>query len=191
MALNRRRDRPQALTLATESAEVGSWQGLVTLAYLYERLGRPRDAESLYVKSAERYDNPSQLFGFYYRTVHNRQQMEFEKGWKTWLPKVFPEGLQPAPTSMTAKPAHGVIITKDSALVRKAGIQAGDIIVGLEGWRVDNLRQYRAINASFDAEHEEMKLAVWRGQIFQPTFTAPGRFMGVEFRSYPIQGWGE
>jgi len=75
--------------------------------------------------------------------------------------------------------------------VRKAGIQAGDIIVGLEGLRVDNLPQYRAINASFDAEHQEMKLTLWRGQMFQATLTAPGRYMGVEFRSYPIQGWGE
>jgi len=72
----------EALTLASESAEVGSWQGLLTLAYLYERLGQPHEAEPLYVEGAERYDNPSQLFGFYYRTVHNRKQMEFEKGWK-------------------------------------------------------------------------------------------------------------
>lgn len=36
-----------------------------------------------------------------------------------------------------------------------------------------------------------MKLTVWRGKLFTVDIVALGRLMGIEFRSYPIQGWGE
>ena len=77
-------------------------------------------------------------------------------------------------------------MTKDSDFSRRAGLQAGDIIVGLDGRRVENLPQYYAVN-SFP-ETEQMKLTVWRGVRFEVTVTAPNRLMGIEFRTYPIQG---
>ena len=87
-------------------------------------------------------------------------------------------------------PERGVTVTKDNAQLRKAGLQAGDLIVGLEGWRVDNLKQFRAINAFSD--RPDRKLTVWRGRISEVTL--PWRSWwstGVEFRTYPIQGWAE
>jgi hypothetical protein len=36
-----------------------------------------------------------------------------------------------------------------------------------------------------------MKLTAWRGKSFQVAITAPNRLMGIEFRSYPIEGWRE
>ena len=82
-----------------------------------------------------------------------------------------------------------MIITKDSELSRTAGLQAGDLIVGLEGWRVDNLPQYRAINAFF--KNDVMKISAWRTNRFDVTLTAPNRLMGIEFRTHPITGWAE
>ena len=39
---------------------------------------------------------------------------------------------------------------------------------------------------------EEMTLTVWRGDKMVPiTVTAPKRYLGVELRSYPVEGWRE
>jgi hypothetical protein len=179
----------EAKALAVDSAAVGSFGGMVTLAHLEEHLGNLPHAEKLYLDSARRYENPSQLLGFYQRRIRDYHETQWEEQWRAWLPRVFPEGLQSAVVTLASKPDRGVVITNDSALARKAGVQAGDLIVGLEGFRVDNMAQYRAINASF--ETNDMKLTLWRGQIFRATLNAPNRLMGIEFRTYPIQGWGE
>jgi hypothetical protein len=81
------------------------------------------------------------------------------------------------------------MVTKDSELSRAAGLQAGDLIVGLEGWRVENRSQYRAINAFFKTE--AMKITAWRTKVFDVAVTAPNRLMGIDFRSHPIKGWAE
>ena len=77
----------------------------------------------------------------------------------------------------------------DNPRVRTAGLQAGDIIVGLEGWQVENLRRYQAINAGF--ESELMTLTAWRGKPFEVKISAANRLMGIEFRTYAIQRWAE
>jgi tetratricopeptide (TPR) repeat protein len=182
----------RALELAEEAADVGAAEGLTTAGYLYERLGRAEEAEEMYEQSARRYDDPSQLLGFYYRALHERKQTDFERGWKRWLPTMFPDGLQPAAATVPSapQPTRGVTVVKDSHQLRKAGLQAGDLIVGLDGWRVDNLKQFRAINAF--SERADRKLTVWRGRVSEVTL--PWRSWwgtGVELRTYPIQGWAE
>ena len=63
----------------------------------------------------------------------------------------------------------------------------GDLIVAVEGHRIQNFDQYRAANAF--SEKDDMKLTVWRGGKLVPiVVTAPNRYMGVELRSYPIEG---
>jgi hypothetical protein len=183
----RHRKLKPALQLAEQSARTGSFQGLVTLAYLYERLERWDDAEEVYRKAATRYNNPSQLLGFYYRAVHLHKQTGLEPAWQQELTRVFPHGL--TAVAGDAPPKSGVVIAKDNDFVRKAGLQAGDVIIGLEGWRVDDYRQYSAVNAFF--EHDVVKLTAWRGRPFDVTLRTPNRLMGVELRTYPIEGWGE
>jgi tetratricopeptide (TPR) repeat protein len=177
-----------ALALAERSSGTGSLQGLVTAGHLYEQLGRAEEAEAAYQSAARGYDDWSQLLGFYYRAVTVRKQLEFEPAWKTSLARVFPNGLAPVTTD-EAKPERGVVVTRDNEKSRKAGLQAGDIIVGLEGLRVDNLQQYTAINAFF--EQEQVKAIAWRGHLSLITGTTPNRLFGIDLRSYPIEGWRE
>jgi hypothetical protein len=177
-----------ALQLAERAASTGAMRGSVTAAYLYERLGRSTDAEATYRAAATNYDDWPQLIGFYYRAVNIRHQTEFEQQWKISLARIFPDGLV-SMTASNAQPEHGVVVTKDSVRSRKAGLQAGDIIVGLEGWAVANLQQYTTINAFF--ERDEVRLAAWRGRLFTVSATAPNRLFGTELRSYPIAGWRE
>jgi hypothetical protein len=177
-----------ALKLAHRSFETGSFQGLVTAGHLLERMRRFDIAEDAYKRSADGYDNPSQLLGFYYRAVHVRKDAKYERAWTEALAPVFPNGLIPEPTD-NARPEHGVIVMADNAKARTGGLQTGDIIVGLEGWRVDNNRQYQAINAFYG--NEEIKLTAWRGALTHLTFTAKNRLIGIGLRSYPIEGWSE
>jgi hypothetical protein len=185
----RNRQMPKALELAEISATVGSFPGVITAAHLYEDLGRFEDAEAMYNQAYRRYDDPAQLLGFYYRAVIVRKEAAYNEKWRSLAPAVFPQGLQDAPAKLDAPPQTGVIVTKDNPNTITHGIQTGDIIVGLEGFRVDSLNQYYAINAFFSKE--EMKLTLWRGNLYTATIQAPNRLMGVQFRSHPIVGWKE
>jgi hypothetical protein len=177
-----------ALSLAEEAGGTGAQAGLTTQAYLYERLGRLEDAERVYRDADESYERPEGLIGFYYRAVNVRKQTAYAAALHEQLGRVFPGGLVEV-SANSGSPATGVIVMKDSELSRAAGLQAGDIIIGLEGWRVDNLTQYRVVNAFFKTDR--MKITAWRGRVFEVTVSAPNRLMGIEFRSHPIRGWGE
>jgi tetratricopeptide (TPR) repeat protein len=115
-----------ALSLAERGASTESWQGLVTFAYLAERLGRFEEAEAAYREAARHYQNTSQLLGFYYRAVVVRKEARDKEAWKTELARVFPQGLTPVPAG-AVKPAHGVLINSDSELSRGAGLLIGDL----------------------------------------------------------------
>jgi hypothetical protein len=177
-----------AEALAERAGSTGAYEGLLTEAYFNERLKRFDAAESGYRVAEDSYRRPAELIGFYFRAVNQRQQLAYKPMLDERLARLFPNGLVEIP-SFSARPATGVIVTKDSELSRAAGLQAGDLIVGLEGWRVENLPQYRAINAFFKTE--QMKITAWRTQAFQVTLTAPNRLMGIDFRTYPITGWAE
>jgi S1-C subfamily serine protease len=114
--------------------------------------------------------------------------MEFDEAWRAALAEVFPNGLT-RDAGEPGRPAIGVIVTRNDELAKNAGLQPGDIIVALEGWRVENIRQYAAINAFF--ETDLMKLTAWRRKRIELTVRAPGRLLGSGFRSYPVQDRGE
>lgn len=176
-----------AEALADRAGSTGAYEGLITKAHLDERLRRFEAAEEGY-RAAESYNRPGELIGFYYRAVNVHKQPAYKPLLDERLASLFPSGLVQI-SAINARPAAGVIITKDSELSRAAGLQAGDLIVGLEGWRVDNLPQYRAINAFFTTD--VMKITAWRTSVFEVTVTAPNRLMGIEFRTHPIKGWAE
>jgi hypothetical protein len=179
----------RARALADLSAGIGSRPGVVTAAHLYEDLRQYDQAQMLYQQVYKRYDDPSQLLGFYYRAVVMRKETRYDAAWRSLAPVVFPQGLQQAPVTMEAPPSAGVVVIKDNPNTVKAGIQSGDIIVGLEGFRVENLQQYYAVNAFFSKE--QMKLTLWRGGLYVATITAPNRLMGIHFRTHPLEGWAE
>lgn len=177
-----------ALRLAEESASTNASNGLVTAGRLYERLGRWSDAETMFSRNAEAYDTPAELVGFYHRAVNARQQSAYEDRLHDTLERVFPNGLERDPVARVA-PARGVYIEKDSVAARAAGLHAGDIIVAVDGWHVDNVAQYRVIRAlSLDGG---VALTIWRAG--PSVVTIPDRRFVPEFRivNYPVQGWIE
>ena len=177
-----------ALQLASRVADTGASEGLVVAAHLYERLGRTEDAEETYRMDMERYDDYSELLGFYYRMVEVRKKREYERAWRSDRERIFPNGLINTPVP-DEKPAVGIHISSDTAAARKAGLRAGDIIVAVDGWHVADLPQYRAIRAFPEAG--SFTLTVWRGHL--ATVQIADRAFVPEFHveNYPVQGWIE
>ena len=183
----RNKRHEEALALANKSAGSGSQSGLETRGFLLERLGRLGEAEQDYRNSAERYRWPAQLIGFYHRRVFDDRNPSYQDKYDALIAAEFPRGLQPVPTAMSAAPNSGVFVYKDSDAMRKAGIRAGDIIVGLEEWRVDSFRQWAAINAFKEDRH--MKITLWRGTLLKIEAEQKGRWFGGEFQDYPLKGY--
>jgi hypothetical protein len=178
-----------AMKLANDAASVGSGAGYVSRGLLFEKMGRLDDAESDLLEVAARYQQPRYVLGFYYRRVEVAHDAAYEHKWKKWLAETFPKGLQPEPASMAATPKTGVFVYQDSERSQKAGIRSGDIIVGLEGWRVDTVEQYHAINSFF--EHPRVKLTLWRGALVKVDAETPRRLFGTDIRTHPLKGWIE
>lgn len=56
---------------------------------------------------------------------------------------------------MASKPVRGVIVNSDNRDIIKAGFQAGDIIIGLRGYTVDNLRALRFLRVARRSDHDD------------------------------------
>lgn len=175
-----------ALALAERAAGSGALLGLQAVSRVYERRGRFDDAEQA-AQHASGYESSGDLFGFYYRAVNVHGRTSYRARLDALVHDVFPAGMQAVPSTLAAPPTSGVFIYKDSEFSRRHGVQAGDVIIGIEGWRVDDQRQYRAASAT--ASTNVMKLTLWRGRVIAVELTAPGRLMGVEFRNHPMKGW--
>ena len=178
-----------ALQLAEQSASTGAAAGLVTAAKLYERLGRMDDAERAYRSNAESYDAPGPLLGFYYRAFLGRKLQEYEPSWHRELERVFPQGLIDGPVD-PGPPSVGVFVENDSPASVKIGVQAGDVIIAVDGWHVGNMGQYRAVRA-FPLDGR-VTLTVARGAAHSTVEIADRRFV-PDFRiaNYPVRGWIE
>lgn len=177
-----------ALALAEQGLHTGSGAGLITAGRLYERLGRMDDAEAAFRNNAETYDAPGELIAFYHRAVHARKDTAYDAALQRELERVFPDGLRKGVCD--GPPALGVYIEKDSPLSRAAGLQAGDVIVAVDGWRVDNMGQYRTARALPLTGGFTMTVA--RGPA-RSTVTIADRTLVPEFTiaNYPVQGWIE
>ena len=166
----------------------GAGTGYYTRGRLYERLGNLDGAEQDFIAMAERYKSFGALVAFYYRRVEVDKNAAYEAKWLKWRAELFPSGLQPEPASLTGVPETGVFIYKDSEYSRKAGLRAGDIVVGLQGWRVDTIEQYLAINLFTD--DPLVKLTISRGgQLVKVEATSPTRLFGTELQTHPMKGW--
>jgi len=181
---NRQIDR--ALDLAERSAAVGSARGIITLARFYERRGRSDEARVLYEGLSDRYQSRGdEWLGFLYRQAVVRGRVTEQTEYARVLNARFPDGLRPVPAAMTAQPAAGVFINRDSAESQRLRLQAGDIIVGLDGWLVKSKEQYQAIMAFAD-DGVKHKITAWRGVLFT---VEANEDIGMELETFPLVGW--
>lgn len=184
---HRTKQTDKAVALAEQVVRTGSGAGYVAHGRLSERLGIHDKAEEDFMANVNAYDNKAGLLGFYYRRVEVEKNEAYRAKYERWLAELFPDGLQPEPTSMTGAPQKGVFVYNDSPYSRKYGLRTGDIIVGLEGWRVDSEEQYFAINAFKD--DPVMRITFWRGQLVTIEAKSPTRLLGIDPQTHPMKGW--
>ena len=151
--------KDEALRIAREAAEVYSANGLQTLGRLLEQTGDLAGAERSFRNLFDRYDTTSQfLIGFYRRHANDSV---LRPRIKKLEQEVFPDGLEHSKGAETpSPPVDGVFIAGSSTPVADAGLQAGNIIVALDGYRVRNLKQYNWVRflAPDDAPNEPDRL---------------------------------
>jgi hypothetical protein len=155
----------KAEAVAREAAAVYSEQGLFAMAHFMERMGRLPEAEEHYRRILDRYDRADALVGFYYRQARARKNAAYEPKLRDALALALPSGLQPLDRgALPSPPADGVVVQGENDNTRRCGIKWGHVVVGLDGFRVPDLRAYEVALALSPSPH--LKLVVWRGKSY-------------------------
>jgi tetratricopeptide (TPR) repeat protein len=173
----------KARAVAEEAEAVGSAAGMATMGRLQERMGKYPEAESYYRQIAQRYQNTLELDAFYVRREVKAKDGRYRALAAEALKRMFPEGLQRVSISdFTAPPdntAQAILIAGRDLTEkwRRYGIKAGDRVFALDGYRVGNWDQYRAVRSLSD--DPQMSTIVWRdGRYLEVTGTFKRRRFG-------------
>lgn len=177
--------KQKAFALAREAAAIYSANGLLTLARLLEKDGQLDDAQEYFKKVADRYESPGDLIAFYMRHAEDRRWKEQAEG---VIREHFPNGLEKVTlASFRGKPSSGVALlhrapggSRLAPVIQKYGVNVGDVIVAAEGYRVENLLQFRVVVAHTAARGDDLRLIMWaRGRGFVEIETRePHRHIG-------------
>lgn len=150
-------------TLRYREVVVYSGSGLRAMGRLLERMGKYREAESYYKKVAERYQKETSLDQFYVRyekrVGDGRYRAEAAQALKT----IFPDGLQRATLADFTTPAlpRGHPLSSDPGVqLSQLGLKPGDMILAVDGYRVQSADQYNTVWSFTDAA--DISLIVWR-----------------------------
>jgi tetratricopeptide (TPR) repeat protein len=161
----------KANAVANRAADTGSGSGLLTRARLYDWIGNPRAAEQYYRRAYERYDAPGYLLGFLLRQHRSGEEVDT----LTW--KVFPGGITrlSLPT-LKDPPTSGVEVTGVEKLGERCNVHVHDIVVAVDGIRVQNLAQY--YSAKTNSLDPVMHLVIWRDLKYSEV-SGPLRYGGL------------
>jgi hypothetical protein len=174
--------RERAEELARMTADTGSARGLETLAHLLDRAGRFEESEATYRSIAAHYrDSTSPLGTFFMRKAIRTGDKNLEKqAWELLRP-AFPTGLEPvALHALPVRPTDGVRFQTFGARAGGIGLRPTDIIVGVDGWRVRDVRQFNLVSRF--SHDPMMAIVVWRGGGYeQGSYRVPQRWLGVVF----------
>jgi len=177
-----RRDR--ALEIAQMAADTYSGSGLETLADELDRLGRDEQAEAVYQKIRERYDDSRPLLSFYLREARREGRPLNNDRTASLIRKFFGEaGLQVSNGPPAGPPVDGVHVYSLGLSARSRGLALEDIVVALDGYRIHNTEQYVVVKWSRD--DDEMALLVWRdGKYVIVHASVPRKMWQVSIRDY-------
>ena len=146
-----------ALALGRRTADVYSATGLVTYASVLEMSGNLREAAGVWEQVAERYDNfRAHKAAFLVR--HPELDAKHERD--ALVAEVFPAGLTPVDDKKPAPPARGLRIATAGFAGTRDGLRNGDIIAGIDGVAVENMRQYNL--QKYRKWSPDMRFTVWR-----------------------------
>ncbi len=172
----------EALEIAGHAAEVYSYRGLETAGRLMARLGRLEEAAKLFAAIAERYGDPGPVMRF---IAAHKEDAKFKGPYDGMVARLFKDGLPPAALAdFKEAPAGGAEITSESDGTRAHGLRPGDVIVALDGVRVDTEEQYMFVRA-LKEDNEPLQLIVWDGVGYRAiTASLPKRRFECEMKTH-------
>jgi len=163
----------RATEIAKFAAEVYSRTGLETMAFLMERLNKLPEAEDHFQKLAERYNDGRPLSSFY-----SRQSL------KAIGAPAFPAGSRDVSLGdFQGAPKSGVLVQEAGEALRESGVKSSEIIVALDGKRVDSFEDFLSIRAL--SESDGMDVIVFgEGKYRAVHAETPGRRFNLKFVTY-------
>lgn len=175
--------KEDALKIAMHAAEVYSSSGLQTAARLMERMEKWEEAAGYYAAIAERYDAPGELMQFASRRKEHDPQMAAL--YQKMVGVSFPTGMKKVALSdFAGEPRKGVKVTGTSEHTHRWKLRAGDIIVALDGIRVENFPQYDAVR-SLQRGSTPLALIIWDGMRYRElSASVPDRRFGCGMDTY-------
>ncbi len=145
----------RALEIAQGAAETYSGGGLITLARLYERMGRFEDAREYYSRAQTRYPKVQTLDRFYIRCLHRHGGKRFKQEGEEAVRKLFKNGLVRT-TRAELDAAHGsggppASFVGHYVTTSEGSLHVGDRVVALDGYRIDDSEQFYAVRSLSDS----------------------------------------
>ena len=157
----------RARAVAEIAADVYSSEGLRTMGYLMERLGRYTEAESWYKQIVERYESTHALDQFYVRYEQRVADGRFRTRAREALQRLFPDGLRRVALAdlqgrpgLAAPDGSEIVVSGRYVRSTRFGLRKGDVVVALNGYAVRNDEQYELVWSLDDAP--EATAIVWR-----------------------------
>jgi hypothetical protein len=191
----------KARALAERAVGTGSGPGMIAMSRFRERTsdfaGADQQLRALIARYGNRPQTPEEreeardgrqdedeLIGFYYRMVYVRKMAAYEPRFLELTRKDFPQGLEHLePHDFAGRPEDGVFVLKSWPYAERAGIKMGDIVVGLDGFRVRTRRQYMVVRSFSDSP--EMTLLLFRHPgMREVKARSVSRHLGFDMRSH-------
>jgi hypothetical protein len=163
----------EAWRIATDAAEVYSEAGLMTLASLSERSGAADKAEEICRRIATRYRSEAPLLALYLR-AQQRGETRYAAVTAPLVAKLFPGGIQRATAASFiagTPPDRGLTVDEPNRRLVAAGVQDGDILVAVDGYRVRDDDQWQVLS-SLSREPCSAAAAISRSRAVFPAATS-------------------
>ena len=174
----------KARQIADDAGEAYSYSGLQAKGLFFELTSNYDGAFEWYAKIEERYNSAAALVAFLVRYKEQTHDRRFDQELEQRLPTLFPQGMKKVSLAdFHAAPSRGVLIQGQNDTILWAGLRAGDVIVALDGTRVDNFAQYKYVRESLTKPG--MNFIVWQGNGYHEIqANPPGHMFGVPFGDY-------
>jgi tetratricopeptide (TPR) repeat protein len=171
--------KDEALALAQKAGNVASELGLATYCYAMEYVGRFDEAEAAANQLKTMYSNDSFIY-----TLHVRHKDHYPDLYANAVEEAYPNGfVRVTLADFSVAPKAGCLIKSSSDLLAEARLQPGDVIVALDGYRVDSDVQYGFARAM--TMNCNMDFIIWRnGKYLEIKAFVPDRRMFIETGDY-------
>lgn len=174
----------EARAVAAMAGEVYSHQGIETYSWFLEQNGEYDAAEAELLKLVERYDSPAELSRFYARRAIADPDSSYAEKLRAQEAAIFPNGRhQVVLSDFAGEPTRGIGFAGNSDIMRQNGLAPTDIVVAVDGWRVENEQQY--LFARDLETGPQFSLIIYRdGKYQEMPVTADQRRLRVHLRNF-------